>query len=171
MDEPSLERLRDRCAEVFRAALPRPARDSDPSRMREALLAGLRFRAFDEVPAVLRALRAQGARLVVVSNWDVSLHDVLRDTALADLVDGVLTSAEERISKPDARIFERGAAARGRRAPQEAWHVGDDLDADVGGRAGGGHHAGARRPRRVGGPRCRGSRTVRTLAELLPGGR
>ena len=47
-----------------------------------ALLAALRFRAFPEAPAVLRALRARGARLVVVSNWDVSLHDVLERTGL-----------------------------------------------------------------------------------------
>ena len=38
-------------------------------------------------PPSLRALRAGGARLVVVSNWDVSLHDVLARTGLRPLVD------------------------------------------------------------------------------------
>jgi putative hydrolase of the HAD superfamily len=170
VDEPSLERLRDRCAEVFRAALPGPARDGDPARVRDALLAGLRFRAFDEVPGVLRALRATGARLIVVSNWDVSLHGVLRDTGLAGLLDGVLTSAEERISKPEPRIFERALDLAGRVMPDQAWHVGDDLVADVGGAQAAGitpvlvDRDGSAAP-------APGVRTVRTLAELLPGGR
>ena len=139
--------------------------------MREALLAGLRFRAFDEVPGVLRALRERGARLVVVSNWDVSLHGVLRETGLDGLLDGVLTSAEERISKPDPRIFERALAlAGGVRARRRRWHVGDDLVADVGGAQAAGitpvlvDRDGSAAP-------APGVRTVRTLAELLPGGR
>ena len=48
----------------------------------DALLAAIRFRAYPEVPAVLERLRAGGARLAVVSNWDVSLHDVLERTGL-----------------------------------------------------------------------------------------
>jgi putative hydrolase of the HAD superfamily len=170
VDEPSLERLRDRCAEVFQAALHGPARASDPARMREALLAGLRFRAFDEVPGVLRALREQGARLVVVSNWDVSLHGVLRETGLDGLLDGVLTSAEERISKPDPRIFERALTLADGATPEQTWHVGDDLVADVGGAQAAGITPVLvdRDGSAAGVP---GVRTVRTLAELLPGGR
>ncbi len=170
VDEPSLERLRDRCAAVFQAALPSPARESDPVRMRAALLAGLRFRAFEEVPGVLRALRERGSRLIVVSNWDVSLHGVLRDTGLDGLLDGVLTSAEERIAKPDPRIFERALRLAGGVTPQQAWHVGDDLVADVGGARAAGltpllvDRDGSAAP-------APGVRTVRTLAELLPGGR
>jgi putative hydrolase of the HAD superfamily len=170
VDEPSLERLRDRCAEVFRAGLSGPARDSDPARLREALLAGLRFRAFDEVPGVLRALRERGTRLVVVSNWDVSLHGVLRDTGLAGLLEGVLTSAEERISKPDPRIFERALALAGDVPPEETWHVGDDLVADVGGATAAGITPVLVDRDGSAGP-APGARTVRTLAELLPGGR
>lgn len=166
VDEPALELLRDRCAEVFRAALPAPARERDPARVREALLAGLRFRAFDEVPHVLRELRARGARLLVVSNWDVSLHGVLRETGIDRLLDGVLTSAQERISKPDPRIFERALALAGDAAPGHAWHVGDDLAADVGGAQAAGitpvllDRDGSAAP-------APGVRTVRTLAELL----
>ena len=166
VDEPALERLRDRCAAVFQAALPAPARESEPGRVREALLAGLRFRAFDEVPRVLRALRDRGARLVVVSNWDVSLHGVLRDTGLDGLLDGVITSAQERVAKPDPRIFERALQLAGGVTPEHAWHVGDDLAADVGGAQAAGitpvlvDRDGAAGP-------VPGVRTVRTLAELL----
>ena len=38
----------------------------------DALLAAIRFRAYPEVPAVLGRLRAGGARLAVVSDWDVA---------------------------------------------------------------------------------------------------
>ncbi len=130
----SLAGLHDRCAVVFRDALPaHGGRRRTSQLVREALLAGLRFRAFDEVPRVLRALRAAGVPLVVVSNWDVSLHGVLRETGLDALLDGVLTSAEEGISKPDPEIFRRGLALAGGVPPEQARYVGDDLEADVGG--------------------------------------
>jgi putative hydrolase of the HAD superfamily len=170
VDEPSLERLRDRCAEVFGAALPAPARDGDPELVREALLDGLRFRAFDEVPAVLRALRAAGARLVVVSNWDVSLHGVLRETGLDGLLHGVLTSAEEGIAKPDPQIFRRALALAGGVPPGQALHAGDDVVADVGGaRAAGITPVLVDRDGSAG--LVEGVRAVQTLAELLPDAR
>lgn len=169
-DEPSLETLRDRCAEVFRAALPPAGAAADPRVVRDALLTGLRFRAFAEVPAVLAALRSAGARIVVVSNWDVSLHGVLRDTGLAGLVDAVLTSAEEGVAKPDPELFRRALAVAGGVAPREALHAGDDLEADIGGA----HAAGipavlVDRDGSLAAPA--GVRVARTLAELLPGAR
>jgi putative hydrolase of the HAD superfamily len=169
-DLASLEQLRDRCAAVFRAALPVPAAEADPALVREALLEGLRFRAYAEVPAVLTALRAGGARIVVVSNWDVSLHGVLRDTGLAGLVDGVLTSAEEGVAKPDPELFRRALALAGGVPPEEALHAGDDLDADIGGASAAGVPAVlVDRDGSLGAPA--GVRVARTLAELLPGAR
>ena len=99
---------------MLRAGLPAPAADLPADDLQAALLASLRFRPYPEVPGVLRELRAAGKRLVVVSNWDVSLHDVLAATGLDALVDAVLTSAEEGVAKPDPRLFER-ALTRGRR--------------------------------------------------------
>jgi putative hydrolase of the HAD superfamily len=98
----------------------------------EALLAALRFRPFAEVPDVLRVARERGVRLIVVSNWDVSLHDVLAETGLAPLLDGVVTSAELGSAKPAAAIFERGLALAGV-AAEEAVHVGDSIAYDVAG--------------------------------------
>jgi putative hydrolase of the HAD superfamily len=98
----------------------------------EALLAALRFRPFAEVPDVLRAARERGVRLIVVSNWDVSLHDVLAETGLAPLLDGVVTSAELGSAKPALAIFERGLALAGV-AAEEAVHVGDGVAHDVAG--------------------------------------
>ena len=166
-DEPALDDLRDRCAEVFRRALPTPAAGGDPALVREALLDGLRFRAFEEVPAVLAALRAAGSRIVIVSNWDVSLHGVLRTTGLERLVDAVLTSAQERVAKPDPEIFRRALQRAGGVEPARALHVGDDLDADIAGaRAAGIPAVLVDRAGTSAAPG--GVRVVRTLAELFP---
>ncbi|MBA2262878.1 MAG: HAD-IA family hydrolase [Solirubrobacterales bacterium] len=132
VDAPALEALRDDCAEVLRDALPPCAARLGVAALREALLAALRFTPYPEVPGVLRALRAAGHPLIVVSNWDVSLHGVLADTGLAALVDGVLTSAQERVAKPDPELFARALALAEREAGG-ALHVGDSVEHDVAG--------------------------------------
>jgi putative hydrolase of the HAD superfamily len=86
------------------------------------------------VPAALRALREAGHRLVVVSNWDVSLHEMLRTTGLDALVDGAISSAEAGAAKPRAEIFRRALALAGGVAGAEgALHVGDSVEHDVAG--------------------------------------
>lgn len=131
-DRERLEDLRGRAAAALRDALPPAAARVPLPGLTEALLAALRFRPFDEVPAVLRAAREHGVRLVVVSNWDVSLHDVLEETGLASLLDGVVTSAELGNAKPDGAIFVRGLELAGV-AAGEAVHVGDSVEHDVAG--------------------------------------
>ena len=127
-DRAGLADLRARCTDVLRAALPPHARATND--LQGALLASLRFRPYPEVPGVLRGLRERGLGLVIVSNWDVSLHDVLADTGLDTLVDRTLTSAEEGVAKPDPALFARALDGV---PPAEAIHVGDSLDADVAG--------------------------------------
>jgi putative hydrolase of the HAD superfamily len=129
-DRAGLDRLRDECPEVLREALGGSPLTHDE--LRAALLAALRFRPFPEVPAVLRELRAAGTTLVVVSNWDVSLHDVLERTGLRELVDGVLTSAEAGEAKPGGAMFRAALAQAGAR-PADALHVGDSPEHDVAG--------------------------------------
>jgi putative hydrolase of the HAD superfamily len=132
VDVAALADLRDRCTAVLAGALPEHARGAPD--LRGALLASLRFRPYPEVPGVLAALRAAGLRLVVVSNWDVSLHEALATTGLAPLVDGAISSAEAGAAKPDPAIFTRALALAGDGiAPAAARHVGDDADADVAG--------------------------------------
>lgn len=139
-DAAALAGLRRRCAAVLAGALPPAARALGPDALLGALLAALRFRAFPEVPDVLRALRARGTRLVVVSNWDASLHEVLARTGLAGLVDGAVASAEVGAAKPDPAIFAAGLALAGVPAAR-AVHAGDDLRADVAGACGAGLRA------------------------------
>lgn len=124
-DPPSLADLRRRCADVL-ADTAGVAREG----ALEALMASIRFEPFDDAAPALRRLREDGLRLVVVSNWDCSLPDVLAEVGLRDAVDGVVSSASVGFSKPDPGIFAvalRAAAC----APAEALHVGDSLEADV----------------------------------------
>jgi putative hydrolase of the HAD superfamily len=96
----------------------------------DILLASLRFHAYPDAAPALRALRELGLRLVVVSNWDFSLHERLEETALAPLVDGAVGSAELGRAKPDRAIFDAALELAG--VPAEAGlHVGDSLREDV----------------------------------------
>jgi putative hydrolase of the HAD superfamily len=131
-DLDGLARLRDDCTEVLRAALPPAARDLEHDDLLAALLGALRFAAYPEVAEVLTGLRDAGLTLVVVSNWDVSLHGVLADTGLAPLLDGVLTSAEVGEAKPGGAMF-RAALALAGATPAEALHAGDSVEHDVDG--------------------------------------
>ena len=85
----------------------------------------------DARDALIRA-RVAGARVIVVSNWDVSLIEVLERAGLAPLVDGVVTSAAVGAPKPEPAIFEHALALAGV-APEQARHVGDSLAEDVAG--------------------------------------
>jgi putative hydrolase of the HAD superfamily len=129
-DAAGLAALRRASAEAMRQELPSAAARAGGGVLTAALLDALRFHAFPEVPAALRALRGLGIALVVVSNWDVSLHERLAETGLAALVDGAVASAEFGAAKPDPAIFAHALGIAGA-APGAAWHVGDSVEADV----------------------------------------
>ena len=145
VDAASLARLRVRCTEVLRAGLVGAGVDADalralgPGGLGEALLAALRFVVFDDVPDALGELRAAGHRLVVVSNWDVSLHEMLLETGLDELVDAAISSAEAGARKPAPAIFERAVAlVGGAPAGRPGLHAGDSVELDVAGALGAG---------------------------------
>src|SRR4029077_14737738 len=92
----------------------------------------LRFRLYPEVPATLALLRARGLRLVVVSNWDVSLAPTLRGLGLGGVLDAVVTSAQVGAAKPAPEVFHAALDRLGICAG-EALHVGDDPHLDVAG--------------------------------------
>lgn len=123
--------LRAECAAILRAALAPAADGLDAATMADVLLGSFRFFAYPEAHAVLRGLRARGLATVVCSNWDVSLHDVLAATGLDALVDGVVVSAVEGVSKPDAELFTRALIRGGGVDATAALHVGDSVAADV----------------------------------------
>jgi putative hydrolase of the HAD superfamily len=122
-DAVSLHDLRVRCA-----AAMAPVLGFDPGV--DTLLAALRFVAYPDAPPALAALHALGLRIVVVSNWDASLHERLHETGLAPLVDGAVASAEVGYAKPAPEIFARALELAGA-APDAALHAGDTLEADI----------------------------------------
>mgnify|MGYP002784854863 CR=1 FL=1 len=129
-DRDSLRELRRDCARVLAACLGGAA--PPPERLAELLVASLRFELAPDAPAALEALSGAGARVGVVSNWDCSLPDVLRDLGVAGAVDAVVTSAVAGASKPDPAIF-RAALDELGVAPGEAIHCGDDPAKDCAG--------------------------------------
>lgn len=159
-DADALHALRVRCAGAMEPALPAVPR----AVILDALLAALRFFAYPDSAPTLRALREAGVRLVVVSNWDVSLHERLAETGLTPLLDGAVASAEVGSAKPDRAIFTAALRLAGV-APEQAWHVGDTPAADVeGARAAGLEPVYIARD----GGALDGVRTVRSLQELIP---
>lgn len=132
-DAAALRSLRTRCAEVLRASLPpRAARSLSLRELTAAMLGALRFSLYPDVLATLTLLRARGLRLVVVSNWDVSLAPTLRALGLAGMLDGVITSAAVGAAKPAPQVFQ-AALSLLEISAGEALHVGDDPGLDIGG--------------------------------------
>jgi putative hydrolase of the HAD superfamily len=131
-DRAALADLRRRCAEVVREALAPAADGVAAADLVDALVDSFRFAPFPEVPGVLAELRARGHPLAVVSNWDVSLHDVLERTGLRPCFGAVVVSAEIGAAKPDPEPFRRALAALGAQAAG-ALHAGDSPEEDVAG--------------------------------------
>ncbi len=164
-DFSTLAALRRRCAEALRDALPpavRPLLD-DLDSLVTALLEALEFSVFDDVRPALESLRRRGLRVVVISNWDVSLTDVLKRLGVAPLLDEIVTSATAGARKPKPAIFEHALALAGV-GPARAVHVGDSVAEDVeGARAAGIEPVLLRRDGLAGPP---GVRTIASLSEL-----
>ncbi len=126
-DAASLAALRRQCAEVFCSTLPNPPPNAVATRV---LVDSLRYQPFDDAVPTLERLRAAGLRVGVVSNFDVSLGEVMDDTGLAPLVDVVVVSAVTGSRKPDPGIFAAALDALDV-APSAALHCGDRRDEDA----------------------------------------
>jgi 2-haloalkanoic acid dehalogenase type II len=122
-DQASLADLRRRCAELI-------TRELGSEISVEQLLSAVRFATYPDALPALAGLREQGLKLIVVSNWDVSLETVLGHCGLARLLDDVVSSAAAGARKPDPAIFEIALGLAGCE-PGEALHVGDTPEEDV----------------------------------------
>jgi putative hydrolase of the HAD superfamily len=131
-DERTLRELRGQCAGVLWAALPQlpELAGADAETRTSVLLAALHFTAFADARGLLHRAREAEMGVVVVSNWDVSLDDVLERTGLAGLLDGVVVSAVVGAAKPSPVIFACALQLAGV-AAQDCVHVGDSLAEDV----------------------------------------
>ncbi|MDB6118386.1 MAG: haloacid dehalogenase, family protein [Verrucomicrobiaceae bacterium] len=86
---------------------------------------------FDDVRPTLEALLGR-CRMFVLSNFDKRLRRVLAGHNLDCYFDGMIISSEVGASKPHPRIFE-AALTMAKATPAECLHIGDDLNADIGG--------------------------------------
>jgi putative hydrolase of the HAD superfamily len=90
------------------------------------------FTLYEEVPEVLRALRARGLRIGLISNTQRSLATFEVYFGLQGLFDVSLSSAEHGYMKPHPSIFE-AALKLVDVAPAEAVMVGDSVPHDIAG--------------------------------------
>lgn len=116
-DEASLADLRERCARLISELL-------GVGITAQELVESVKLDPYPDAEPALRELRERGLRLIVVSNWDCSLADVLDGCGLSGQLDGVVTSAESGSRKPDPGIFVQALELAGCK-PGEALHVGD----------------------------------------------
>jgi putative hydrolase of the HAD superfamily len=93
---------------------------------------GPHFKLFDDALETLEALSGRGLRLGILSNWDYSLHRVVRTLGIDRFFITVIASLEEGVEKPDPGLFRIALDRLGVR-PEEAVHVGDDPLDDVSG--------------------------------------
>lgn len=165
-DAASLAALRLECAAILGRELGGTLAAIDAAELVPTLVDSIRFHAYPEVAGTLARLRGEGIALVVASNWDVSLHDVLERTGLSRLLDGVVTSADVGVAKPDGRLFAAALEVAGAGAG-EALHVGDSLEEDVAGaRAAGVEPVLVRRDSGDPSDPVPGVRTISSLSEL-----
>jgi putative hydrolase of the HAD superfamily len=87
---------------------------------------------YDDVLPLLAKLEAHDIPVVVVSNFDSRLHNILRGFALHDAFREVLCSSMVGSAKPDTRIFTAACQVL-RSQPSQVLHVGDDRRADYDG--------------------------------------
>ena len=93
-----------------------------------------------QVPETLEALKKRGLQLVVVSNSDGTVEELIAAVNLRDLFEAVIDSRIVGYEKPDPRIFEHALNVSGA-SPETTLHVGDLYHADVVGARAAGIHA------------------------------
>jgi putative hydrolase of the HAD superfamily len=88
------------------------------------------FVVFPDVVPALDAMRSAGLRLGVVSNWGWHAPDLLQNLELASRFEVLSISARVGYQKPHPAIFQHALELLDV-DPEQAVHVGDDVEADV----------------------------------------
>ena len=113
---------------LFRLAWPE--RPDLAAEMLRWLFDGRFDRLYDDVLPTLAALRAEGLRLGIISNFGPHLPGVLERFEIDGHFDFVIVSAAVGLAKPDPRIFDLAVEASGR-PPERLLYVGDHVGDDV----------------------------------------
>jgi len=122
-----------------------------------------RWRLYGGALETLDALRRRGYRLLVVSNWDKRLRQLMAGLRVAPFLEHLVISSEVGFEKPDRRIFET-AQTRLDLPSTEILHVGDSPYHDAeGAEAAGWQWVLIAGESAADGPRCH----VKQLTELL----
>ncbi len=161
-DEPGLDRLRRRCATIMgeRVATGVPHRLGVEALV-DILMGSLEFTLADGCAVCLQTLAERGVTLAVVSNWDCSLPLVLARLGIRDRFAAVAVSAVVGREKPDPALWQAVLDELAVR-PEQAWHVGDEPEADAAGAL-----AAGLTPVLIGPARApEGVRKIASLAEL-----
>ena len=96
---------------------------------------------FDDSIETLESLRAQGYRLAMVTNGSSDTQrEKIGRWKLDAYFDEIVIESEFGRGKPDPGVFRKALAGAGA-APHEAWMVGDNLYADIGGARAAGIHS------------------------------
>jgi putative hydrolase of the HAD superfamily len=96
---------------------------------------------FDDALATLELVRAAGLKTALLTNGPREMQrDKIARFGLAPYFDVIVIEGEFGHGKPEAAVFKHALEFVGAR-PEEAWHVGDNLYADVGGARSVGVHA------------------------------
>lgn len=88
------------------------------------------WKLFDWSKDVLKSLIEKGYEVALLSNWDLSCRELIKNLGIFDLFDYVIISSEIGIEKPDERIFKRLMEKSGYKA-NEILYVGDNYYDDV----------------------------------------
>lgn len=99
-----------------------------------------RFRLFEDSVQTLDRLRAEGFRIGLITNgpaemqrWKINRFDLERH------FDVIVIEGEFGHGKPHPNVFRHAMATVGS-SPEDSWHIGDNLYADIGGAQGAGLH-------------------------------
>ena len=109
-----------------------PMPDEFFRRLHELFMLTSHWHVFPDAYEVLPAIRKRGLVMGAVSNWMWDLPELLHALDLVSQFDFVAASARVGFEKPHRGIFEFALQEAGVEA-DEAIHVGDHVDADVGG--------------------------------------
>ena len=100
-----------------------------------------RIQLFDDAVETLEWVRSQGFRLALITNGPASMQRAkIERFGLEPHFDVLVVEGVFGRGKPDIEVFRHALTETGTR-PEEAWHVGDNLYADIGGAQNAGIHA------------------------------
>lgn len=100
-----------------------------------------RMRLFDDAIETLTSLRAAGFQIGLITNGPASMQRwKIGQFALESYFDVLVIEGEFGHGKPSPKVFQHALGAVGV-DPHQAWHVGDNLYADIGGAQSVGIHA------------------------------